>query len=55
MSGKIDRSDLLRKQQQEDRERTEAIERARLAHVQREQEIRDQQQRSRENEGQGRG
>jgi hypothetical protein len=54
MAEKIEHSDLLRKQQQEDRERTEAIERARLAHAQREQAIRDQ-QRSGENERQGRG
>ena len=52
MAEKIDRSELLRKQQQEDRERTEAIERARLQHAQREQAIRDQ-QRNRENEGKG--
>ena len=49
---KIDQSELLRKQQEENRERTAALERARLEHAQREQTILNQ-QRQREDQGQG--
>ena len=49
---KIEQSELLRKQQEENRERTAALERARLEHTQREQTILEQ-QRQREDQGQG--
>ena len=49
---KIDQSELLRKQQEENRERTAALERARLEHTQREQTILEQ-QRQRDDQGQG--
>ena len=48
---KIEQSELLRKQQEENRERTAALERARLEHAQREQTILEQ-QRQREDQGQ---
>ena len=52
MAEKIDRAGDSEKQRNQDHVRTEELERARLEHAQREQAIRDQ-QRNRENEGQG--